>query len=261
MAYEHQPKAPLLRVQSSAVCALKFPVKDTTHVVCRICDKEVPLFLIEAHSKSCVLAYESSKTVISTDDRMKKLQALARQTTLRRPWPGPESTAIDVVMPILHACVLLDQAIVVDTATASATTELDLICESLMPLSLSMVNSEAGDLLRKTCLAVSEKLSAATKLSQAIEVAQRTSLSPAGSLTGTPQTTIADFEFLKRISSGAFARVYLAKKKRTGDIYAMKVIPKNGLRQKNEVRRVVAEKDILLNVNSPFMIKFCMLYF
>jgi hypothetical protein len=188
---------------------------------------------------------------------MRKLQALARQTVLRKPWPGPESTAVNVIMPILHACVLLDEGIAVDPSTAAATVDLDMICQALMPLSLSMLDPEAGDLLRKMSLAMSEKMSAASKLSEAIDMAQRTSLSPGTA----PQTTIADFEFIKRISSGAFARVYLATKKRTGDIYAIKVIPKTGLRQKNEVRRVLAEKDILLNVNSPFMIKFCMFHF
>jgi hypothetical protein len=260
-ACDRDSKSIVLRVQSSAICALKQPPRGKSQVVCRICDKEIPLFLIEAHSKNCVLAYESSKTVISTDDRMRKLQALARQTVLRRPWPGVESAAVNIVMPLLHACVLLDQAISVDSSTSSATAELDLICQALMPLSLSMLNPEAGELLRKMSLVISEKMSAASKFSEAIDLAQRTSLSPAGSPGNTPQPTIADFEFIKRISSGAFARVYLAKKKKTGDIYAIKVIPKTGLRQKNEVRRVLAERDILLNVNSPFMIKFCMFDF
>jgi serine/threonine protein kinase len=93
-------------------------------------------------------------------------------------------------------------------------------------------------------------------------VVQQTSISPtSGSPVAVGQTTIAEFEFIKRISSGAYARVFLGRKKRTGDIYAIKVIPKTGLRQKNEVRRVLAEKDILLKVHSPSMIKFCMFRF
>lgn len=34
---------------------------------------------------------------------------------------------------------------------------------------------------------------------------------------------IEDFEVLKPISRGAFGRVYLAKKRTTGDLYAIKV--------------------------------------
>jgi serine/threonine protein kinase len=217
----------------------------------------VPLFLIDAHSKNCVLAYESSKTMTSTDDRMRKLQALARQTVLRRPWPGAEAVALSIVMPILHAVILLDRAAGVDPSSTSASDELDLICEAMMPINLSMMNPEASDFLRKACNAMAEKLNAARKLSEAMFVVQQTSLTPTSASPVTAgQTSISEFEFIKRISSGAYARVFLAQKKRTGDIYAIKVIPKTGLRQKNEVRRVLAEKDILLNINSPSMIKF-----
>jgi serine/threonine protein kinase len=36
---------------------------------------------------------------------------------------------------------------------------------------------------------------------------------------------IEDFEVLKPISRGAFGRVYLARKRSTGDLYAVKVCP------------------------------------
>jgi serine/threonine protein kinase len=164
--------------------------------------------------------------------------------------------AVNLVMPILHAVVLLDQAIAIDQSTVSAGRDLDLICESLLSISLSIMNPDAGELLRKTCLVVSEKVTAASRWSDAIDLAQRTTVSPTRIASSPAVATIADFEFIKRISNGAYARVYLARKTRTGDIYAIKVIPKAGVRQKNEVRRVLAEKDILLNVTSPFMIKF-----
>ena len=35
---------------------------------------------------------------------------------------------------------------------------------------------------------------------------------------------IGDFDFIKLISKGAFGRVWLVKRKLTGDIYAMKII-------------------------------------
>lgn len=37
------------------------------------------------------------------------------------------------------------------------------------------------------------------------------------------RTTIEDFEIIKPISRGAFGRVFLAKKKATGDLFAIKV--------------------------------------
>lgn len=38
------------------------------------------------------------------------------------------------------------------------------------------------------------------------------------------RTTIDDFEIIKPISRGAFGRVFLAKKRTTGDLFAIKVI-------------------------------------
>lgn len=37
------------------------------------------------------------------------------------------------------------------------------------------------------------------------------------------QVSINDFDILKRISKGAYGRVFLAKKKTTGDLFAIKV--------------------------------------
>lgn len=38
------------------------------------------------------------------------------------------------------------------------------------------------------------------------------------------RTTIDDFEIIKPISRGAFGRVFLAKKRTTGDLFAIKVL-------------------------------------
>lgn len=39
------------------------------------------------------------------------------------------------------------------------------------------------------------------------------------------RTSIDDFEIIKPISRGAFGRVFLAKKRTTGDLFAIKVLP------------------------------------
>mmetsp|Transcript_1178 Transcript_1178/g.3644 ORF Transcript_1178/g.3644 Transcript_1178/m.3644 type:complete len:1041 (-) Transcript_1178:417-3539(-) len=67
---------------------------------------------------------------------------------------------------------------------------------------------------------------------------------------------INDFEILKPISRGAFGRVYLARKKSTGDIFAVKTLNKSDMMRKNLVARVRAEKDILAGVANPFIVRF-----
>lgn len=58
--------------------------------------------------------------------------------------------------------------------------------------------------------------------------------------------SIRDFEIIKPISKGAFGSVYLAKKKSTGDYYAIKALKKADMVAKNQVANVKAERAILM---------------
>lgn len=72
-------------------------------------------------------------------------------------------------------------------------------------------------------------------------------------------TSIKDFEIIKPISKGAFGSVFLAKKKATGDYYAIKVLKKADMIAKNQITNVKAERMILMKqAESPFVAK---LYF
>ena len=59
-------------------------------------------------------------------------------------------------------------------------------------------------------------------------------------------TSIKDFEVIKPISKGAFGSVYLAKKKSTGDYFAIKVLRKADMVAKNQVTNVKAERAIMM---------------
>jgi serine/threonine-protein kinase RIM15 len=58
--------------------------------------------------------------------------------------------------------------------------------------------------------------------------------------------SVKDFEIIKPISKGAFGSVYLAKKRSTGDYYAMKVLKKADMVAKNQVTNVKAERAIMM---------------
>ncbi|KAF9193325.1 hypothetical protein BGZ51_003599 [Haplosporangium sp. Z 767] len=78
-------------------------------------------------------------------------------------------------------------------------------------------------------------------------------------LTRPTPPSIKDFDFIKPISKGAFGSVFLAKKRATGDYYAIKVLKKSDMVAKNQVTNVKAERMILMNqTDSPFVVN---LYF
>ncbi|KAG2228160.1 hypothetical protein INT45_009206, partial [Circinella minor] len=67
---------------------------------------------------------------------------------------------------------------------------------------------------------------------------------------------IKDFEIVKPISKGAFGSVFLAKKRTTGDYYAIKFLKKADMIAKNQVTNVKSERMILMTqTDSPFVTK------
>lgn len=74
--------------------------------------------------------------------------------------------------------------------------------------------------------------------------------------TSKDRTSIDDFEIIKPISRGAFGRVFLAKKRTTGDLFAIKVLKKADMIRKNAVESILAERDILISVRNPFVVRF-----
>lgn len=66
---------------------------------------------------------------------------------------------------------------------------------------------------------------------------------------------IDDFEVLKVVGQGAFAKVYQVRRKGTLEIYAMKVMRKDKIMEKNHVEYMKAERDILTKTDHPFIVQ------
>uniref|UniRef100_A0AAR2IWU2 Serine/threonine-protein kinase Sgk1 n=1 Tax=Pygocentrus nattereri TaxID=42514 RepID=A0AAR2IWU2_PYGNA len=64
-----------------------------------------------------------------------------------------------------------------------------------------------------------------------------------------------DFDFLKVIGKGSFGKVLLAKRKRDGKCYAIKVLQKKVILNRREQKHIMAERNVLLkNVKHPFLV-------
>ncbi|XP_029611609.1 serine/threonine-protein kinase greatwall isoform X1 [Salmo trutta] len=66
--------------------------------------------------------------------------------------------------------------------------------------------------------------------------------------------SIEDFVVLKPISRGAFGKVYLARKKSNARLYAIKMVKKADMRDKNMADQMKAERDALALSKSPFVV-------
>eukprot|EP01118_Nematostelium_gracile_P014334 TRINITY_DN5557_c0_g2_i1.p1 TRINITY_DN5557_c0_g2~~TRINITY_DN5557_c0_g2_i1.p1 ORF type:complete len:457 (+),score=105.02 TRINITY_DN5557_c0_g2_i1:129-1373(+) len=87
------------------------------------------------------------------------------------------------------------------------------------------------------------------------EEAQDANQGKTPSSTTTTASRIQDFEILKPISRGAFGKVYLAKKTRTGDLYAIKTMKKSDMLRKNMEDHVINERNIMALTQNPFVVK------
>ncbi|KAL5007847.1 hypothetical protein ScPMuIL_016653 [Solemya velum] len=67
--------------------------------------------------------------------------------------------------------------------------------------------------------------------------------------------TVDDFDPLKIIGRGAFGEVRLVQKKDTGHVYAMKILRKVDMLEKEQVAHVRAERDILVEADHQWVVK------
>jgi protein-serine/threonine kinase len=64
----------------------------------------------------------------------------------------------------------------------------------------------------------------------------------------------SNFEKIKLIGKGDVGKVYLVKQKVDGKLFAMKVLNKREMLERNKVKRVLAEQEILAASNHPFIV-------
>eukprot|EP00741_Cyanophora_paradoxa_P022195 tig00021435_g21425.t1 len=69
------------------------------------------------------------------------------------------------------------------------------------------------------------------------------------------RTMLEDFEILKVLGRGSFAKVLLVRKRDTKELYAMKVIRKDAVVKSRQIRGTVTERAILSDVQHPFIVK------
>ncbi|WVZ07566.1 hypothetical protein V8G54_020912 [Vigna mungo] len=76
-----------------------------------------------------------------------------------------------------------------------------------------------------------------------------------GNISKIQRVSIEDFEILKVVGQGAFAKVYQVRKKGTLEIYAMKVMRKDKIMEKNHTEYMKAERDIWTKIEHPFVVQ------
>jgi protein-serine/threonine kinase len=64
----------------------------------------------------------------------------------------------------------------------------------------------------------------------------------------------ADFTPLRLLGKGSFGEVFMVREDKTGDLYAMKVLPKSRILGQNLLRYAKTERDVLSYTKHPFIV-------
>ena len=75
------------------------------------------------------------------------------------------------------------------------------------------------------------------------------------SFDATINISLNDFKIIKILGKGAFGKVYLVKKINNGKVYAMKILDKKYIVEKNQISHTITERLALEKLNHPFIAK------
>lgn len=68
--------------------------------------------------------------------------------------------------------------------------------------------------------------------------------------------SVDDFESISTIGQGSYAKVLLVEKIDNKQLYAMKILKKEKIEKKKQGKFIQRERDVLIKIDHPFLIKF-----
>ncbi|KAH8926421.1 kinase-like protein [Atractiella rhizophila] len=233
------PTGGCTRTPSRRPLSFVAPSFDLTHfppgtVLCRICERQIPAYFFERHNETCS---QNSQTIIYGERIRQEWEAMVKNYTseISQPPTRPPSTPLFASGTVTAhpASPFYNQ----QKYTSPALNEPSRVSgPSPISLPLPHVPSPATSPVQPVFSMVGTPLT--------VPLSLRIPHIPA---TRSKASSIKDFEVIKPISKGAFGSVYLARKKITGDYYAIKVLKKSDMIAKNQVTNVKAERMILMN--------------
>lgn len=128
----------------------------------------------------------------------------------------------------------------------SKQSSLNLACDMSAPLSRLASASLAEETFEQSQAAIQE---AQAEL-------ERDGPVESSSVIGNPSSKVGpqDFEILRVVGQGAFGKVFQVKYNKTNEIYAMKVMKKNRILEKDHSEYVKAERDVLTAILHPYIV-------
>lgn len=219
----------------------------TKDILCRICEKDVPGHLFKSHTELCSVKVQWEVRAIECDVHIEKIHRKLLKLDQSKP----------SVMKLRDVASVAKERFIenIQTVIPALTKLVDIIRQNSKkdPVIFTIAKDLKSWLFYKEeawqmILKATGLLKTFIGLSSSQEIQGKTVL-----LTHIP--SIRDFEIMKPITKGGYARIYLAKKKTCDDYYAIKVLEKQDIKEKTQIENVLAERNILATTSCPFVVR------
>ena len=206
-------------------------------VICRICEVKIPGERIEEHTETCLSRMTAMMVLEHVISRIKSCIV------------NFEAEKASLIQSVLENC----QSMRVETAATSMAGTIRLIARS------KSTCTEAYPEDTELCALIETAYDASTvvlrRQSEAKEMMVPSEMVDFAKLQSTTSVTLSDFRVEGVIARGAFGRVFLVEKKRTKDLYALKVLSQEDIRHRRMAQKLLNERDIMAFTNCNLLVQ------
>ncbi|OQR97946.1 protein kinase [Achlya hypogyna] len=258
---------------------VRFTSCETSTVVCRLCECLVDVARVEEHTEFCVFSAKHEQQADEINARLRRVASSItsnmRTESIRAYFSDEDTTfyksmrsialkasacdlssidSFDLCVQLLKALEQAHQDAVSSSCAVERGLKYVVRIQELIHSKMDQMRSTQKLLLTRDTLP--PHLAPATIYrTKSLENNLENNVMSRPVPLGPPRISIQDFDIIKPISKGAFGRVYLARKKTTGDQYAIKVLAKEHVLRKKQLGHIETERNVLANVESPFVVK------
>eukprot|EP00301_Raphidiophrys_heterophryoidea_P006284 c12551_g1_i2.p1 GENE.c12551_g1_i2~~c12551_g1_i2.p1 ORF type:complete len:412 (-),score=141.37 c12551_g1_i2:140-1291(-) len=234
-------------------------------IVCRICEEPIRESLLQEHSAICHLLSAVTMRISWCEDRLKRIaDALRTQRSnilVRELHLSDEVPDIDGVLGVIDTTMAFAKRVMDGSEPLSETFDAIQLAQPLRAVTHPAVRGRSQR-IESVIQSLVKNIRELRHMQQAnpralpVRSASVASLSESSSSLKVRTLNFDDFEKIKPISQGGYGRVILASKKKTGDLYALKIISRKSVQAKNFMTQIKAERNIMAFVSSnPWVVR------
>jgi len=232
-------------------------------LVCRICENQIRVDQVEEHNAHCKIAAECCSDPKRTTPQ--KLELLMNAVTACIQSQNRD----DYTLHYLRVLLGITQKGIECCANFNRSVCEDIMDHLKLVIDRNLNNTDPTVLAYANRIRLLLKRDFMLKLTDSGMCTPRSIRTPRGkgnatldeyvhgeedNLTMASVASIDDFEIIKPISRGAFGRVWLVRKRATGDLFAMKAVKKSDMIDKNLVNQVIIERNIMAASRNPYVV-------